>query len=150
MSASKFNPAWLDSKLFPEFKPWLREVENDPRSAMCVVCKKKFSLSNMGKRAVTSHMSHDKFLKTIHNVFKESPARRADFFSLTKCDTFPLKFCNCRWLENAATCERALKIIPHLKKYFKEKKAVLPDTYSVEKSVEILEDPLLLPKLHFL
>ncbi|KAJ8883475.1 hypothetical protein PR048_015319 [Dryococelus australis] len=42
-----------------------------------------------------------------------------------------------------------IKILPRLKTYFKTKSAQLPDTYSV-KSAEILEDCLLLPKLHFL
>ncbi|KAJ8890200.1 hypothetical protein PR048_009708 [Dryococelus australis] len=40
-------------------------------------------------------------------------------------------------------------ILPHLKMYFKCKSAQLPDTYSVKKTAEILEDCLLFPKLHF-
>ncbi|KAJ8870751.1 hypothetical protein PR048_027050 [Dryococelus australis] len=43
-----------------------------------------------------------------------------------------------------------LPILPCLKTYFKSKGAQLPDTYSVKKSAEILEDCLLLPKLHLL
>ncbi|KAJ8879966.1 hypothetical protein PR048_020587 [Dryococelus australis] len=92
----------------------------------------------------------DKFLKSFYNVFKDSPAWRTDFVTVTKCNNFPLKFCNCLWLESVVTCERAIKILPRLKTYFKSKSAQLPDTYSVKKSAEILEDHLLLPKLHFL
>ncbi|KAJ8892776.1 hypothetical protein PR048_005357 [Dryococelus australis] len=57
MGGSKLNPAWLQPLLHPEFQPWLQEVYEDPKSACCNVCKKMFALSNIGKRAVTSHMS---------------------------------------------------------------------------------------------
>jgi len=91
----------------------------------------------------------DVFLKSSHNVFKDSPARRADFKIETKTSDFPLKFATCRWLENSPTCERVIKILPHLKTYLKKKGDDLPNTFSVRKLIEILQDPLLLPKLHF-
>jgi len=88
------------------------------------------------------------FLKAIYNVFKHSPARRADFIECTKCETFPMKFCDCRWLENKAPCERAIELVPHLKKYF-DANPNLPKTWSVNTARELLQEPLLLPKLKF-
>lgn len=57
MDQSKFNLAWLQPAVYPDYHPWLQEIPNDSKSAFCNICKKKFALSNMGKRAVTSHMS---------------------------------------------------------------------------------------------
>jgi len=52
---SKFNPQWLDPALHPSWQTWLREDEKNPNNAKCLLCHKTFSLSQMGKRAVTSH-----------------------------------------------------------------------------------------------
>nr|CAD7264918.1 unnamed protein product [Timema shepardi] len=49
---SKFIPAWLDDERFF----WAQDNKINPYSAFCSVCKKTFSLSNMGKQALTSHM----------------------------------------------------------------------------------------------
>lgn len=87
------------------------------------------------------------FLKAIYSVFKDSPARRSDFRQVTSCCVFPIKFCDCRWLENVPVCERAIQIFSHLKKFFKTSK--LPATYSIEKVKDCLRDPLLLAKLNF-
>lgn len=59
MSFSKhsiFNPEWLDRTLSPEFSSWILPVTTNKYQASCTVCKKNFELSNMGRRAVTSHM----------------------------------------------------------------------------------------------
>jgi len=40
----------------------------------------------------------NELLRSLHGVFKDSPARRADYTSLTGCDSFPKKFCQVRWL----------------------------------------------------
>ena len=46
-----FNITWLD----PEFSPWLKEAKNKENAA-CSMCKKEFLLSNMGIRAIKSHV----------------------------------------------------------------------------------------------
>lgn len=57
---SSFNNDWMDSSLNPEFSSWIREVPKDPFSAHYILCKKNFSLRNMGKTAVRSHAESKK------------------------------------------------------------------------------------------
>lgn len=52
-----FQRAWLE---IPDYSQWLREVKNDKFSAMCLYCKSVFSLSNMGKQAISSHVKSKK------------------------------------------------------------------------------------------
>ena len=51
-----FNPKWLK---LPEYSNWLIPVD-DSNSAGCKQCNSTFSLSNMGKRALNSHMEGKK------------------------------------------------------------------------------------------
>lgn len=75
MSKCIFRSEWLDN---PKFN-WLREVQNDKRMAYCILCKQKFSLSNMGLPAVNSHQKGKKHqlkekslceTKSLKNVFE--------------------------------------------------------------------------------
>ena len=43
-------------------------------------------------------------LKSIYKLFKDSPARRADYTALTESDIFPKKFCAVRRAENVEVC----------------------------------------------
>lgn len=61
----------------------------------------------------------DRFFSSLFWLFKDTPARREYFTSVTDTSTFPLKFCNHRWLENTTVCERALLILPQVVKYAK-------------------------------
>lgn len=49
-------------------------------------------------------------LAAIYRIFKNSPARCADFISTTQSNLFPLKFCQVRWVENVKVAERALEV----------------------------------------
>jgi hypothetical protein len=64
-------------------------------------------------------------LKAMYSLFKDSPARRADFTSVTGSSKFPLKFCQIRWVENVIVAERALEVYPHVKKYLQNTKNYL-------------------------
>lgn len=57
------------------------------------------------------------FLRALYNLFKDVPARRGDYAAITKSEMFPIKFCSIRWLENIAVANRALIMLPNLKKY---------------------------------
>lgn len=62
MAAKKtiFNNQWLDLSLHPSFD-WLRK--EDDYHGYCLVCKKRFVLGNMGKKAVVTYskgQSHNK------------------------------------------------------------------------------------------
>ena len=50
-------------------------------------------------------------------LFKNSPARREDFTSVTGSDLFPKRFCQTRWVENVPIAQRLLKMWPHVQKY---------------------------------
>ena len=49
-----FNKLWLDSKLHPEFNPWLAEIYGSPFDAFCKTCQTKISLSNMRRKSLVS------------------------------------------------------------------------------------------------
>ena len=53
---SVFNCDWINKTLNPEFASWIKPVAADRHQANCTVCMKNFELSNMGRRAVTSHL----------------------------------------------------------------------------------------------
>ena len=73
-----FQKSWLKE---PEFVSWLAEVEADPHSARCTTCKKTFSLSNMGHRALTSHCDgkkHKENSAESHNPIMTAFIKRID------------------------------------------------------------------------
>lgn len=52
-----FNSQWLNME---EFKSWLKEDINDQFSFHCYMCRKSYSLSNMGITALLSHTKSKK------------------------------------------------------------------------------------------
>ena len=52
-----------------------------------------------------------------HTLFKDSPARRADYIAVTANEVFPKKFCAHRWFDNSPAINRFIKVLPHLRKY---------------------------------
>jgi hypothetical protein len=75
-----FNLDWVDPDINPQWKGWLRSA-NDAHKATCILCSKTFSLSNMGRQAITSHEQSAKHIKnakaaatgTLSNFFKKKP-----------------------------------------------------------------------------
>lgn len=63
-----------------------------------------------GSNATTWDIEHT--LNSLYWLFKDSPARRDDYTSITDSDIFPLKYCKHRWLENVPVLERAISIWP--------------------------------------
>ena len=49
VKTSRFNIDWLSRG---EYKDWLLPEDSDPTKARCKICRKTFSLSNMGEKAV--------------------------------------------------------------------------------------------------
>lgn len=111
------------------------------------------------------------FLHSIYYLFKDSPARRADFIRITGktfviyrmsefrysvstylfdlgCNIFAKKFCGHRWLENVDVVERAITLIPHIKQYV-ETVEVRPTVGSFEKVENLLKCPFLQARLEF-
>ena len=89
------------------------------------------------------------FLRAIYTMFKDSPARRADYVQLTGSSMFPLKFCQVRWVENAATANRALTVFDDIKKYVSETAKRLPHNSTCSTVITACSDKSLKPQLAF-
>lgn len=64
-----FNQNWITSN--PGWAKWLQPAPGDKFSARCTICKKTFSLSNMGRQAVESHSASKKH----RNLITSDPAQ---------------------------------------------------------------------------
>ena len=87
-------------------------------------------------------------LKSFFQLFKDSPARRADYINFTGCNQFPKKFCSVRWVENVEVCERALEVFKHIKLYISKAKK-LPNTFTVKTVKEACANSLAEAKIAF-
>lgn len=70
---SQFCKSWIRKG---EYNNWLDEASNDTNAAYCKLCKKSFSLSNMGKAALDSHMRsslHITVVREIEKTLKQQP-----------------------------------------------------------------------------
>lgn len=85
-------------------------------------------------------------LRNLYFLFKDSPARRAEFTRITNCSVFPKKFCAVRWLENSDCIARAIEILESVIKYLSEVKI---DSKVKTTLQTALKDPLLKCKLAF-
>lgn len=65
-----FNASWL---LNANWSKWLVQCPTSPYSATRKVCLKSFALSNMGKKAVTSHEQSQKHIKNIKGLTHADP-----------------------------------------------------------------------------
>jgi len=92
--------------------------------------------------------SVNEMLRSMYGLFKDSPARRADYISQTGNSMFPKKFCQVRWLANVDVATRAIEVFPHVKKYVETVKK-LPGSITCKNVVNACEDPLSLAKLAF-
>ena len=82
------------------------------------------------------------------NLFKQSPARRADFSVINPNSKFPKQFCQTRWIENADVCERAIEVYNSIKEGLVETKK-LPGTKTVDTLKMAAKDPLTVLKIMF-
>uniref|UniRef100_A0A1B6KMG3 HAT C-terminal dimerisation domain-containing protein n=1 Tax=Graphocephala atropunctata TaxID=36148 RepID=A0A1B6KMG3_9HEMI len=90
------------------------------------------------------------FLRSIYNLLKDCPARRANYIAITNSSLFPLKFCAVRWLDNAKVAERALHMLPSLKTFVKEMRRTGEiSSQSFKTVVASVDDPFLPAKLEF-
>lgn len=62
MYSCKFRKEWLSKD---EYKEWVQESADNDNKAYCKVCKKTIDLSNMGQRALTSHMKSKKHIESL-------------------------------------------------------------------------------------
>lgn len=92
----------------------------------------------------------ENLLRSLWQLFHDSPARREDFVTITENRLFPLRFCPHRW-EDIKVAERAFQIWPDVKKFvssFKDPKKA-PKTVSFSTVKAACDDPFTTPKLEF-
>ena len=102
--------------------------------------------------ALATEWSLSSLLSSMYYLFKDSPARREDYMTVTGSSLMPLKFVSHRWLENEPVCERALKVWNNFQTYVqtvKEKKVPHPGNKSFATVKEAVDDQLIKVKLHF-
>ncbi|XP_040359009.2 uncharacterized protein LOC120844468 [Ixodes scapularis] len=83
MSTTKkcsYNPDWTNPNVSGHIS-WIQPVKGDPHSTQCTVCRKSFSLSNMGKTAVSSHASSKKHLGAMKLLPNSTQACLPSFFT---------------------------------------------------------------------
>ena len=68
MKTTYFSNVWL---IDPKYSLWLTKA-GDATKATCKLCKKDFSLSNMGKKSLNSHAQGENHKKRVKpkNVFR--------------------------------------------------------------------------------
>lgn len=89
------------------------------------------------------------FLRSIYTLFKDSPARRADYVEITGSSLFPKKFCQVRWVENAEAAHRAVDIFENIKKFVSKKAKNLPSTSTASVVISACNEKSTLPQLSF-
>lgn len=89
------------------------------------------------------------FLRSLYQLFKNYPSRRAVYKQITGSSVFPKKFCAIRWTENSGVIRRCLEMLPYLKTYVKDiQQPPSTDNFTKVKDF-ILNDKTLEAKLHF-
>ena len=95
----------------------------------------------------------DLLLRSLYNLFNETPARREDYTKITGCKVFPLQFCGHRWLEDKKVAERALEIWPQITTYInetlKKPKSQIPNSSSFATVRSAVNDILTVAKMDF-
>jgi len=92
-----------------------------------------------------SNWQINSLLKAMYRLFKDVPARRAEYIKVTGKSIFPLKFCQKRWTQNVCVGNRALEILDDVCKFMKTAK--LPKLTSVDVIKAAAADPLSKVKL---
>ena len=92
-------------------------------------------------------------LKALWNIFRDSPARRADYERVADSVVFPLKFCSHRWVEDEQVAERALQLRPNVLKMLQVWQSLAPSKRLSCKSygtlIDTHRDHLISIKLRF-
>jgi hypothetical protein len=86
-------------------------------------------------------------------LLHDTPARRADYITITSSELFPLFFCATRWVEDKAPADRLREIWPNIIKIVKFwltlTKKKQPSGKSFDAVKGAVEDPLTIAKLSF-
>lgn len=101
--------------------------------------------------ANTTGWQIDNLLRSLWYLFADSPARRADYTTITASETFPLQFCSTRWVEDVSVAERAVCVWANVCKYVEAvssgPKSKIPKSASYKSVCKAVSDSLTVPKL---
>ena len=89
------------------------------------------------------------FLSSLYYLFKDAPARREDFVTISGSTLMALKFVSHSWPENVPVCQRALMLWDSGADYVKateDGRVNTPKTKSYEFVKECLKDPCFVAK----
>ena len=84
-------------------------------------------------------------MRSLWQLFHDTPARHEDFVKLTGSTVFPLKLCPHRWVKDVVVAARVHQMWPNIKKYVSSFRATpkqAPQTASYATIKEACEDPL--------
>jgi len=84
----------------------------------------------------------------MYGLFKDNPARRADYIAIKGSKMFPKNFCQVHWVENVNVAERALQVLCHVKKYVQEAEK-LPNTVTCTNVKALCAGKLAIAKISF-
>ncbi|GBN09359.1 hypothetical protein AVEN_156318-1 [Araneus ventricosus] len=96
-----FQEDWLSD---PSFSSWIEKMPLNNKIAKCKLCNKTFDLSNMGRRAVSSHMDGSKHKKKV----KASQISASLFRCFTKSEQYSI--INCAYIEQKNTSDNELTV----------------------------------------
>ena len=96
----------------------------------------------------------DRVLKAMWKLFNDSPARRDLYINLNRSDSFPLMFCQARWVEDESVASRAIdvwkfvvSVINHYESLLKSKRSKNNKSYDL--LAKHMTDDLMLVKFQF-
>ena len=73
---------------------------------------------------------------SIFTLLYDTPARRADYISITECDKFLFAYCATRWVEEKKVVDRAVEIWLNIKKVVEKWEKLAPSKRSKEKNYQ--------------
>ena len=98
-------------------------------------------------------MGLERYLKSIYTLLHDTPARRADYISITECDKFPFAYCATRWVEDKKVADRAVEIWPNIKKVVEKWEKLAPSERPKGKNYQTvlaaIKDNLITAKLNY-
>lgn len=101
----------------------------------------------------TTEWNLKRILKSIYTLLHDTPARRADYISITECDEFPFAFCATRWVEDMKVANRAVELWPNIKKVVEKWEKLAPSKRPKGKNYQTvlaaIKDNLTVAKLNY-
>ena len=91
-------------------------------------------------------------LSSLYYLFRDTPARRENFITISESPLVPLKFVSHGWFENVPVCQRELMLWDNVADYVKateDGRVNRPKNKSYDVVKECLEDPRFVTKPHF-